>query len=128
MRKTLEERCKSTLKSMRARARKDGAVIALTVADLLTVIPENCVYCKQRITPAILNIDHKVPVSRGGSYDLDNLIGICKSCNSRKSILDAHEYRQLLRKLAELTDELGSDFVMKNVLKRLAAGAAWIYS
>jgi 5-methylcytosine-specific restriction endonuclease McrA len=126
-RKTLFERCKSTLKSMKARAKKDGCVIAFTAEDLVSRVPEHCVWCKRKITPAILNMDHIVPLSRGGSWELDNLIGVCASCNRRKSILDAHEYRQLLRKLSELSEELGSDFVAKNVLSRMAAGAAFIY-
>jgi 5-methylcytosine-specific restriction endonuclease McrA len=128
MRKTLPERLKSTLKSMKARARKEGAVITFTAEELESVIPERCRWCQKRITPATLNVDHKVPVSRGGSWSLDNLEGICAPCNRKKSILDSNEYHRLLQKLSELTDELGSDFVARNVLKRLAAGSAWIYS
>jgi hypothetical protein len=128
MRKTLLQRCQSTLNSMKARAKKDGATVEFTAEDLAAKVPETCVWCKKRLTPAILNFDHLLPIARGGSWSIDNILGVCASCNRRKSILDAHEYRQLLRKLSELTEELGSDFVAKNVLKRLAAGAAWIYS
>jgi 5-methylcytosine-specific restriction endonuclease McrA len=113
---------------MKQRARKDGAVVTFTAEDLIQKVPADCVWCKKKLTPAILNFDHLLPIARGGSWSIDNILGICASCNRKKSILDSHEYRQLLRKLAELTDELGSDFVAKNVLKRLAAGAAWIYS
>jgi hypothetical protein len=122
------QRCQSTLKSMKARARKDGATVAFTAEDLVSVVPERCPWCQKRITPAILNLDHKIPVSRGGTWTLDNLRGVCASCNRKKSVFTDHEYRLVQDKLAELTEELGSDFVAKNISKRLAAGAAWIYS
>lgn len=32
-----------------------------------------------------LNIDHIMPVSRGGTNDLDNLRLLCRPCNSKKS-------------------------------------------
>jgi hypothetical protein len=127
-RKTLAERCKSTLKSMKARARKDGDEIHFTVEDLLTRVPEHCIWCRKRLTPAIINFDHLKPLARGGDWSLDNILAICASDNRRKGTLTDIEYRLLLRKLDELTDALGDDYLKKNVLKRLSAGAAWIHS
>lgn len=40
-----------------------------------------CVYCENKIT---LEIDHKIPFSKGGTTNLDNLQTICKKCNSKK--------------------------------------------
>ena len=31
-----------------------------------------------------LQVDHDIPVSRGGSSDIDNLICLCRACNSKK--------------------------------------------
>lgn len=41
-----------------------------------------CVYCGAHQN---LSLDHVVPLSRGGSNDLDNLATACRSCNSQKS-------------------------------------------
>jgi 5-methylcytosine-specific restriction endonuclease McrA len=113
---------------MKARARKTGDVIAFTAEDLVQKAPADCVWCGRKLTPSLINYDHLLPLARGGSWSIDNILGICAFCNRKKGTLNAHEYRQLLRKLAELTEELGSDYVQKNVLKRMAAGGAWIFS
>lgn len=41
-----------------------------------------CNYCGSR--GKSLECDHVVPVSRGGSHDLDNLVTACKTCNQSK--------------------------------------------
>lgn len=41
-----------------------------------------CVYCGKKKK---LTIDHVVPIDRGGTNDMDNLVPACKSCNSRKN-------------------------------------------
>ena len=113
---------------MKARARKDGSAIAFTAEDLEAKVPEKCVWCLKRLTPAVINFDHRVPLARGGGWSLDNIEAICASDNRRKGTLTSDEYAKLLQKLNDLTAELGDDYVMKNVLKRLAAGGAWIHS
>ena len=44
-----------------------------------------CVYCGRSASEVTLEIDHKIPVSRGGSNDVDNLVTACRSCNLGKS-------------------------------------------
>jgi 5-methylcytosine-specific restriction endonuclease McrA len=44
-----------------------------------------CVYCGIKVCRAVPpTIDHKIPLSRGGTNVLDNLTIACRSCNARK--------------------------------------------
>jgi 5-methylcytosine-specific restriction endonuclease McrA len=42
-----------------------------------------CAYCNERPEGA-LSMDHVVPVSRGGSHSIGNIVPACLSCNSSK--------------------------------------------
>lgn len=42
-----------------------------------------CAYCGQKKP---LEMDHVIPLHRGGKHDISNVIPACKSCNSRKGI------------------------------------------
>ena len=52
-----------------------------------------CVYCGSRKTARTLEIDHIVPVVRGGPNDKSNLQVICAPCNQRKGIQTDEEFR-----------------------------------
>ena len=43
---------------------------------------EVCTYCGTKIGP--FEIDHKTPVAKGGSDNLENLVVSCRSCNRSK--------------------------------------------
>jgi 5-methylcytosine-specific restriction endonuclease McrA len=46
----------------------------------------HCHYCDVRLCPlANPTVDHKVPVCRGGSDDVDNLVAACRWCNTAKA-------------------------------------------
>lgn len=40
-----------------------------------------CAYCNKI---ASLEMDHIVPITRGGKHEIENIVPACKSCNSRK--------------------------------------------
>jgi hypothetical protein len=46
-----------------------------------------CVYCGRRLRRDTIKIDHLVPVSKGGTTDLHNLVASCIDCNAEKDDL-----------------------------------------
>ena len=48
-----------------------------------------CRYCGRRAPAVILEVDHQIPVSRGGTDHPDNLISACLDCNRGKGPLMA---------------------------------------
>jgi 5-methylcytosine-specific restriction endonuclease McrA len=53
---------------------------APTARQLAAILGSPCFYCGGRAQ----HIDHFVPLSRGGSHDLDNLVAACAACNLSK--------------------------------------------
>ena len=47
-----------------------------------------CHYCGAEAN----SVDHKIPLMRGGSSELDNLVAACKRCNSSKRDGDAPKW------------------------------------
>ncbi|HLQ04767.1 MAG TPA: HNH endonuclease [Verrucomicrobiae bacterium] len=52
-----------------------------------------CAYC-EAWSP--LTIDHRIPLSRGGSNSIDNILPACLSCNLKKGTKTESEFRALL--------------------------------
>ena len=52
-----------------------------------------CTYCGYRRMATSMDIDHMIPVSRGGSNDKSNLQVICRKCNLRKGQMTDAEFR-----------------------------------
>ena len=52
-----------------------------------------CTYCGHRRRASSLDIDHVIPVARGGSNDPSNLQVICRPCNQRKGVQTDEEFR-----------------------------------
>lgn len=53
-----------------------------------------CIYCGESKP---LTRDHKIPLTRGGSNDIANVVPACGSCNSRKRALTAQEFLAVRR-------------------------------
>ena len=51
-----------------------------------------CRLCGATRDDAVLEVDHIVPRSKGGTNDMDNLQVLCRPCNQGKSNLDATDF------------------------------------
>lgn len=54
-----------------------------------------CFYCGS--DEGLLEGDHYVPLSKGGGWELDNIVTACRSCNQRKGSLMPEEWWRVLR-------------------------------
>lgn len=72
----------------------------------------SCQYCGRSAPDVILEIDHIVPVSKGGGNDLMNLVTSCRDCNRGKTNRELGDnavikkQRQQLEELQERRDQL----------------------
>ena len=53
-----------------------------------------CVYCGKKPPKTELQIDHKIPISRGGTHKKENLTVSCSHCNRGKGDLILQMYRR----------------------------------
>lgn len=51
-----------------------------------------CQYCGAKAPNVELHVDHIVPVSKGGTNDLSNLVTACAECNLGKSNLETTKF------------------------------------
>lgn len=75
-----------------------------------------CPYCGDIITERNFAIDHALPVCRGGSFNLYNIVIACDKCNKAKGIMDEKEFSQLITLLKSFPP-----LVVQDTLARLRA-------
>lgn len=78
------------------RARRVAAVGSFTGAEWLESLArweDLCAYCG---ATGPLEADHRVPLSRGGTNFIDNILPACRRCNGRKHKMTEDEFRALL--------------------------------
>jgi 5-methylcytosine-specific restriction endonuclease McrA len=97
--------------SRRRRAREAGAAGNFTNREWLELLARHnrrCAYCG---VEAQLQADHRVPLSRGGTHDIENILPACGPCNRRKAALSESEFRERLaddsRLRRKIDDEAG---------------------
>jgi 5-methylcytosine-specific restriction endonuclease McrA len=64
----------------------------------------HCYYCKKKVAPRELTLDHVVPIIRGGKTTKGNIVPVCKECNSKKKFLLPIEWDKYLERLSETLD------------------------
>ena len=81
-------------RNARRRERKRGAAISdFTARQWREVLEEHghrCYYCGT--TDAKLQMEHRVPLARGGNHTKDNIVPACGPCNSKKGKLTDEEF------------------------------------
>jgi 5-methylcytosine-specific restriction endonuclease McrA len=83
---------KLSAKRQRRRARLAAAPGSFTGEEfkvLCEIFEGRCFYCLEQ---ARLTVDHVIPLSRGGSNWISNVLPACQSCNSRKNNRTAGEF------------------------------------
>ncbi len=80
----------------RRRAREARAEGSFSVAEWLALVGSygaRCAYCG---SAAPLEMDHRVPLARGGTNAIDNILPACGRCNRRKHTRTEAEFRAWL--------------------------------
>jgi len=72
-------------------------------AELCSEQDSQCFYCRTEITHYSkrhnsLDVDHRVPVARGGTDERSNLVAACRSCNRGKGDMSEGDWRAILRR------------------------------
>jgi 5-methylcytosine-specific restriction endonuclease McrA len=78
------------------RARKiaaDGAFTGAEWRELLARWGNACAYCGG---PGSLEADHRMPLTRGGTNFIENILPACRGCNGRKHTMTEEEFRARL--------------------------------
>ena len=81
-------------KNARQRVRNriiQGKIFVITDKDLRRLYSQPCAFCG---TMENLSIDHIIPLSRGGSHSIGNMMTLCRSCNASKNARTIMEWRR----------------------------------
>ncbi len=80
----------------RRRAREAHATGSLSATEWLDLVASyraRCAYCG---SVAPLEMDHRIPLVRGGTNAIDNILPACGRCNRRKHTRTEDEFRAWL--------------------------------
>jgi 5-methylcytosine-specific restriction endonuclease McrA len=82
--------------AQKRRAIRHGQRLDYTKVQLRSLVRgelgQPCPFCTTILDTGNYWIDHDIPVSRGGSFGLANLVVMCQPCNRRKSTLSLADF------------------------------------
>lgn len=82
---------KSNLKEQKRRAQKlSNGIYKITTKEFKKLKNQNCFYCGSYNQ---IEIDHVLPISRGGTHSVGNLVSACLKCNRSKKDKTIMEWR-----------------------------------
>ena len=61
----------------------------------------HCAYCGCELKYDEMQIDHIIPLRKGGADTLENMLPACRSCNHYKSTLDLEDFRTMIERMPE---------------------------
>jgi hypothetical protein len=124
------KRTLSIYNSQRARLREvtaqPKAELPFSLADLRAKVSgalgQACPYnIKTKLSVANFAVDHDMPISRGGSWSLSNLVVISQQSNFRKGSATGAEWAKFSRSLEK---NFAPEFV-EDIYRRLTLGGKW---
>lgn len=80
----------------RRRARLLGAGPHFTAAEWIALVEAHGNRCAYDGAPAPLHADHRLPLERGGTNEIANILPACVRCNLRKHLMTEEEFRARL--------------------------------
>ncbi len=90
------EKIRVLLHQRRARIEKaDGRFTHQEWRELCTSYKWLCGYCETKLTIKTASPDHRIPLARGGTNYIQNIIPSCLPCNLRKHAKTEEEFRAL---------------------------------
>lgn len=69
-------------------------------AEILAKSSSRCAKCGEPLTTSTMTVEHIIPLSKGGTNDISNLVALCYDCNQSKSnyILHPADYYGYVKK------------------------------
>jgi hypothetical protein len=77
-----------------------------------------CYYCHKPLLIEEAEKEHQLPISRGGSDSIDNVVPACKDCNRRKGTRTDEEFKAAFSKALELLTATNNPMSEMNLAQR----------
>jgi len=100
------EKVRDKVHKRRARKQNNGPYMSLEeYKEWVKMQPKTCYYCGVDCTNSY-QVDHFIPLAKGGLHQAHNLVISCPTCNYRKFTKDPEEFMEQLRKEKEESEEV----------------------
>jgi 5-methylcytosine-specific restriction endonuclease McrA len=76
--------------------KRNAGIFLVTTKEFIKLKQQPCFYCGSKNK---IEIDHRVPISRGGAHSIGNLVAACIPCNRSKNNKFVSEWKNYKRKL-----------------------------